>query len=120
MYSAIWKKYLSVIRILLKRAASEDQSLQLNVSDFEKTGPQKKTGFNFILKFSKGRVDDLAGLSNPAKELSAVLLQDPQIKDLLNRGEYHMSMTNKFELGIKAIRAVEEETEVPLVLEAVE
>src|SRR5688572_32083276 len=103
MYNAIWKKYLSVIRILLKRAANEDQSLQLNVSDFQKTGPQKKTGFNFTLKFVKGRVDDLASLSSTAKELSDVLLQDPQIKELLQQGEYHLSMNAKFLLGIRLV-----------------
>src|SRR5688500_9898483 len=111
MYNAIWKKYLSVIRILLKRAINEDQYLQLNVSDFEKTGPQKKTGFNFILKFSKGRVDDLASLSNTAKELSYLLQQDPQISELLQRGEYHLTMTSKFVLGIKMISPVAEAPE---------
>jgi len=102
MYSVIWKKYLSVIRILLKRAVNEDQSLQINASDFEKTGPQKKTGFNFTLKFSNGRVDDLAGLSATAKELVAVLLEEPQIRELLQQGEYHLTMNSKFQLGISS------------------
>jgi hypothetical protein len=111
MYNAIWKKYLSVIRILLKRAAGEDQSLQMNVSDFEKTGPQKKTGFNFTLKFSKGRVDDLAALSHTAKELAALLQQDPQINELLQRSDYHLTMSSKFELKIKRFPEVVEEPE---------
>src|SRR5579875_1510440 len=103
MYIHIWNKYLPVIRILLKRAINEDQSLQLNVSDFEKTGPQKKTGFNFTLQFRKGRVDNLAVLSNPAKELSAVLLQDALINEMLRCGEYNLSMNSKFVLGIHLI-----------------
>jgi hypothetical protein len=110
MYTHIWNKYLSVIRILLKRAVNEEQTLQLNVSDFEKTGPQKKTGFNFTLEFRKARVDNLAGLSNPAKELSGVLLLDPQIHELLRGGAYNVSMTNKLVLGIKL---VERQTEAP-------
>lgn len=103
MYNAIWEKYLSVIRILLKRAVHEDQTLKLNASDFEKTGPQKKTGFNFTLKFSNGRVDNLASLSPVAKEMAAVLLMEPQIKDLLQQGEYHLTMNTKFVLGIKMV-----------------
>ena len=103
MYTHIWNKYLPVIRILLKRALKEAQSLQLNVSDFDKTGPQKKTGFSFTLKFSKGRVDDLAGLSNAAKGLAGVLLADPQIAELFRQGEYHLSMTNKFVLGVQYV-----------------
>ena len=114
MYHAIWKKYLSVIRILLKRANNEDQSLQLNASDFEKTGPQKKTGFNFTLRFSKGRVDDLASLSHIAKELTAILLAEPQIKELLHQGEYELRMSSKFVLNIRMIREMGEEIELLL------
>lgn len=112
MYNAIWKKYLSIIRILLKRAATEDQNFQMNVSDFEKTGPQKKAGFNFTLKFKKGRVDDLASLSIIAKEFSSVLLQDPQINELLQTGEYHLQMNGKFLLHIKAVDKLEMRTEL--------
>lgn len=108
MYTHIWNKYLSVIRILLKRAVNEDQSLQLNASDFEKTGPQKKTGFNFTLKLYKGRVDNLTGLTAPAKELLGVLLQDGQIVKVLEQGEYHLSMTNKYVMGIKLLAGEKE------------
>jgi len=109
MYTHIWSKYISVIRILLKRAANEPQSLQLNISDFEKTGPQKKTGFKFTLEFRNGRVDNLAGLSNPAKELSSVLLLDPVISDLLEQREYHLTMTSKFVLGIQLVPELSKE-----------
>jgi hypothetical protein len=113
MYNAIWEKYLSVIRILLKRAVNEDQSLKLNSSDFEKTGPQKKTGFNFTLRFSNGRVDNLASLSAVAKEMAAVLLAEPQIKELLQQGEYHLTMNTKFVLGIKVVSHAGRENELP-------
>ncbi len=112
MYNAIWEKYLSVIRILLKRAVNEDQSLKFNASDFEKTGPQKKTGFNFTLKFSNGRVDNLAGLSPVAKELAGVLLTEPQIKEMFQQGEYHLTMNTKFVLGIKMASRIEKESEL--------
>jgi hypothetical protein len=117
MYTHIWNKYLSVIRILLKRAVKEEQNLQLNVSDFEKTGPQKKTGFNFTLEFHKGRVNNLAGLSGVAKELSAVLVQDPLISELLQLGEYHLSMNSKFVLGIKLIHKGKEKAEPASVID---
>lgn len=117
MYTHIWNKYLSVIRILLKRAVNEAQSLALNASDFEKTGPQKKTGFNFVLKFRNGRVDNLAGLSNPAKELTAVLLQDSIISQLLQRGEYHLTMNAKFVLGIQCLSNHQEEVQIPVIVE---
>lgn len=120
MYIHIWNKYIPVIRILLKRAVNGEQSLQLNASDFEKTGPQKKVGFNFTLKFHNGRVDNLAGLSNPAKELSGVLLQDSMINQLFNQGEYHLTMNSKYVLGITLIPEHREEAEPALTLENAE
>ena len=114
MYTHIWNKYLPVIRILLKKSVKEAQSLAFNVSDFEKTGPQKKTGFNFTLEFQKGRVDNLAGLSGPAKELSAVLLEDTLTKELLQRGEYHLTMNAKFVLGVQSISSHQEEPQLPV------
>lgn len=112
MYTHIWNKYLPVIRILLKRSATEAQSLAFNVSDFEKTGPQKKTGFNFTLEFKRGRLYNLAGLSGPAKELATALLQDTLTHALLQRGEYHLTMKPKFVLGIKRVGS--DEVELPL------
>jgi hypothetical protein len=112
MYTHIWNKYIPVIRILLKKSAKEPQSLSLNVSDFEKTGSQKKTGFNFTLAFHKVRVDNLAALSGPAKELSAVLLQDTITNQLLQRGEYQLTMNTKFILGIQQLNSPKQETEV--------
>jgi hypothetical protein len=117
MYTHVWNKYLSIIRILLKRAAKETQSLQLNFSDFEKIGPQKKTGFNFTLEFRQGRVDNLAGLSNPAKELAAVLVQDAQIAQLLQMGEYSFNMNSKFVLVITLMSTPSNVDVLPLLLE---
>jgi hypothetical protein len=81
----------------------EEQILQLNVTDFEKSGTQKKTGFNFTLKFRKGRLENVAGLTATAKELSDVLLQDSLTTDLLEQGEYYLSMNSKFVLGIRFV-----------------
>lgn len=117
MYTHIWNKYLPVIRILLKKSAKESQSFAFNVSDFEKTGPQKKTGFNFTLEFYKGRLSNLAGLSAPAKELATVLTQDTPTHQLLQQGEYHLTMNAKFVLCITQVSSVEEVAPLPKVME---
>ena len=117
MYTHIWNKYLPVIRILLKKSAKESQSLAFNVSDFEKTGAQKKTGFNFTLEFNKGRLYNLAGLSGPAKELATVLLEDRPTSELLQRGEYHLTMNAKFVLTVKLVSSNNVETPLEVVLE---
>ena len=117
MYTHIWNKYLPVIRILLKKSAKESQSFAFNVSDFEKTGPQKKTGFNFTLAFHNGRLSNLAGLSGPAKELSAVLTQDTTIHELLQHGEYLLTMNAKFVLSLQQVSRVEKEAPLPEAIE---
>lgn len=117
MYTHIWNKYLPVIRILLKKSVREAQSFAFNVSDFEKTGPQKKTGFNFTLEFHKGRLYNLAGLSGPAKELSAVLLQDTLTHELLQRGEYHLTINAKFVLTVTLVSSYDVETPIAEVVE---
>jgi len=117
MYTHIWNKYLPVIRVLLKRALKDEQFLQLNASDFDKTGNQKKTGFKFTLEFRNGKVGNMTGLSPIAKELSAALLQDQPIQTLLGQAEYHLSMNAKFGLGIKVICTYGDAPEQPLIIE---
>ena len=38
MYNHIWKKYLPIIKILLKKSVAEEQVLALNRVDFERAG----------------------------------------------------------------------------------
>jgi hypothetical protein len=103
MYILTWNKYLPVIKILLKRAIAEDQSLALNSTDFQKTAVVKKTGFSFSIQFSNGRATNLIGASLPAKDLASVLMEDTTVKELLTKKDFHINMDAKFRLGIKCI-----------------
>ena len=44
MYTQIWSKYLPIIKILLKRSANGNQTLELNRIDFERAGTGRKAG----------------------------------------------------------------------------
>lgn len=103
MYIVTWNKYLPVIKILLKRAVAEDQSLVLNSTDFQKTAVVKKTGFSFNLQFSNGKATNLIGASLPAKDLASVLMEDSVVKELFTQKAFHINMDAKFRLGIKCI-----------------
>lgn len=103
MYTQIWNKYLPVIRILLKRSGTTEQFFQLNVSDFEKPGQVRKTGYKFNLHFNKGRADNLIHSSAIAKDLAHILLEDEGVKGLLVQNDYDISMNSKYELNIKFI-----------------
>jgi hypothetical protein len=111
MYIQTWNKYLPIIKILLKRSVTGEQSLSLNIPDFEKAGAGRKTGYKFNIQFSKGRVDNVISASPIAKDLATVLLQDKAVKELFIQNDYHVSMNTKFQLGIKLIPAQETEEE---------
>ena len=101
MYTQVWTKYLPIIRILLKRSATEEQSLDMNRIDFERAGSGRKAGYKFTIEFRKGRVSNLISSSPLASNLAAVLLQDPVVKDLFQKIDYDISLNTRFQLHIK-------------------
>jgi len=107
MHTQIWDKYLPVIKILLKKAATSDQTLNLNVQDFERAGLARKSGNKFNLHFQNGRADNAINASPLAKDFATTLLGDDTVKNLFKGGEYELSMNNKYQLGIKCLHKEE-------------
>ena len=101
MYTHIWNKYLPIIKILLKRSAVNDQTLDLNRIDFERAGSGRKAGYKFNIEFSKGRVTNVISGSPLASDLAAVIQQDGIMKTLLGENDYQISLNTKFQLSIK-------------------
>jgi hypothetical protein len=109
MHTQIWDKYLPVIKILLKKSASEAQTLNLNVQDFERAGLARKSGNKFNLHFQNGRADNAINASPLAKDFASTLLGDDAVKNLFKDGEYELSLNNKYQLGIKCLHKAEAE-----------
>ena len=103
MYTQTWNKYLPVIRILLKRAITEDQTLKLNTSDFQKTATIRKTGHKFTIGFSNGKADSTIGLPDIAKNLSSVLSFDPAAKELFRQNGYTINFDAKYQLILRRV-----------------
>ena len=101
MYTHIWQKYLPIIKILLKRSAVSEQTLDLNRIDFERAGSGRKAGYKFNIEFSKGRVTNVISGSPLASDLAAVIQQDGIMKTLLSDNDYQITLNTKFQLGIK-------------------
>ena len=101
MYTQVWTKYLPIIRILLKRSATGEQTLDMNRIDFERAGSGRKAGYKFTIEFRKGRVSNLISSSPLASNLAAVLLQDGVVKDLIQKIDYDVSLNTRFQLHIK-------------------
>ena len=105
MYTQVWTKYLPIIRILLKRSATGEQTLDMNRIDFERAGSGGKAGYKFTIEFRKGRVSNLISSSPLASNLATVLLQDPVVKDLFQKIDYNISLNTRFQLHIKNLSA---------------
>ena len=101
MYTQVWTKYTPIIRILLKKSAAADQTLDMNRIDFERAGSGRKAGYKFTIEFRKGRVSNLISSSPLATTLASILTQDAVIKDLLQKADYDISLNTKFQLHIK-------------------
>jgi hypothetical protein len=109
MYVHTWKKYLPVIRILLKRSAAGDQAFSVDRFDFEKINRSSKPSCSFSLELNKGRMSPF----NPpvtGKDLVEVLKDDSVTNGLIRHNHYTISLNSKFELQIKNASPVEEIT----------
>ena len=109
MYNHIWKKYLPIIRILLKKSNSEDQVLALNRIDFERAGTGRKAGYKFDINFADGKVSNVISGSDLATHLAQVILEDDAARNILAENNYTISLNTKFQLTIKHVADSTEE-----------
>lgn len=119
MYTQAWMKYLPVIKILLKRAGTGEQLLDLNKPDFERAGIARKASHKFNIEFSNGRVNNVISSSALAKNLAVVLLEDKVVKETFMQNDYTITMNPKFQLNIKQIPKAPVESEEKANAEAV-
>lgn len=107
MYNHIWKKYLPIIKILMKKSATEDQVLDLNRVDFERAGTGRKAGYKFTIEFTDGKVGNVISGSTLAMHLASVILEDDAAKQILHDNNYEISLNTKFQLSIKNVTPAE-------------
>ena len=100
MYVAIWNKYLPIIRILLKRAVTAEQVLDLNRIDFERAGSGRKAGYKFVIEFNKGRVSNIICGIPLAADLAQVLMEDSAAKAILTANNFSIGLNTKFKVTI--------------------
>jgi len=103
MYTQIWSKYLPIIKILLKRSANGNQTLDLNRIDFERAGTARKAGYKFLIELSAGRATNVLSGIPLAKDLAEVLLADVAIREILVKGNYEIGLNTRYQLSIKNV-----------------
>jgi|SRR6185312_856060 len=103
MYNHIWKKYLPIIKILMKKSISEDQILDLNRIDFERAGTGRKAGYKFKIEFTDGKVGNVISGSTLAMHLAQIILEDDGAKEIISENNFEVSLNTKFQLAIKHV-----------------
>lgn len=100
MYNHIWKKYLPIIRILMKKSISEEQVLALNKIDFERAGTGRKAGYKFKIELTGGKVGNVISGSTLAMHLAEIILEDQSAKQIMEDNNFEISLNTKFQLLI--------------------
>jgi hypothetical protein len=100
MYNQIWHKYLGAIRILIKKSAASEQMLDVNQTDFQQMGKSRKAVPKFNILFIDGKIAGNLQLSEAARSLTSILMEDTLFQSLLQQNDYEFTF-HKFRLHIK-------------------
>lgn len=102
MFSQVWKKYLPVIVILLKRSVNAEQTLSMNPSDFQRAAGGRKIKYSFSnLQLNNGRINNMVKHQPLAREFAEVMQEDEITRKFLQKKLFEFSMNNGFQLSIK-------------------
>jgi hypothetical protein len=101
MFFQAWNKYLPIIKILMKRSTTGDQTLDMNKTDFERAAGGRKAKFTFNVTLHKGRIQNITSPSPVAKDLATLLQEDEMTRLLVRQMDYQFTMNSSFQLTIK-------------------
>lgn len=101
MFTHTWKKYLPVILFLMKRSARGEQTLDMNLTDFERATGGKKIVLTFpTITLSNGRADHNAKHPALVTDLISVLQQSKPAEILMQHQQFNFSMNVSCQLMI--------------------
>lgn len=99
-YIALWKKYLPVIKIQLKKSSAKSQTLDMNRIEFESAGDRDLSAYTFNLEIQNGKVtNDISG-SAVARDLFKVLTADKESNEFLSDKTVKINMGKAFKLTL--------------------
>lgn len=114
VYTQLWKKYLPIIRILLKKTEDGDQKLQIYKHEFVATGAKNKLGYIFNLELVNGKAVNKSNSTAPASDLLNLMNENELIAQWLKEKSVKISVNKACELNLQLIQ----KTELPEVAEA--
>jgi hypothetical protein len=101
MYASIWNKYFPVIKILMKKSAVSEQTLDFSSIDFEHIGKGRKAAYKFNIEFIDGKFNSNFTNNEFSASLIPLLMEDSTTKALLLQNNYEFSFNTKYQLSIK-------------------
>ncbi len=108
-YLQLWKKYIPLIRLLLKKADKEDQTFQLYKHEFDATGVSAKIAHTFNLEMQNGKVmNNVRGMA-VVSDLIQLLRENKDVHEWIQDKHLMISMGKGFDLTIKQLQLAEEE-----------
>jgi hypothetical protein len=103
MFVQTWIKYLPVLKIVLKRSVTGDQTLTMNASDFQRAAGGRKIKFSFSITLPNGRLQTMNNPPPIARELVEVLQQDDMTRQLIRQHDFEFTLSNSLQLVIKNV-----------------
>jgi hypothetical protein len=103
VYVQLWRKYLPVIRLLLKKTATADQKLQLYKHEFESTGAKNKLGYIFSLDIVNGKAANQTGKTAVAFDLLSVMNDNEAVSSFLKEQSFKISIGKACELHLQKL-----------------
>ena len=105
-YLQFWKKYLPVIRLLLKKTSSGEQKLQLYKHEFEKTGARNKLGYVFTLDVANGKAINGSTKTASASDLFDVMMENEAVAEWLRTQHVRISVNRACEMVMQQLQPV--------------
>ena len=98
VYTQLWKKYLPVIRLLLKKTVDSDQKLQIYKHEFASTGAKNKLGYIFNLEIVNGKAINKSSAIAVSFDLLNVLNENALTNEWLKGKSVKISVNKACEL----------------------
>jgi hypothetical protein len=98
LYTQLWKKYLPVIRLLLKKTTDGEQKLQLYKHEFEATGARNKLGYIFSLELLDGKPLYKSNNSAVSHDLYSLISENEAITSWMKNQHVKISVNRACEM----------------------
>jgi hypothetical protein len=98
---ALWTKYLPAIRILLKKAVTEEQQITLSKIELQSVDNRKNVNFSFSLEISNGKVENNISVPAMGKDLFQVLNGDMLVRNFMRDKKVSIQMSRSSSVTFK-------------------